>query len=424
MALALSLLAQAASAELTIRITKGVEGALPIAVLPFQGPGGDVPDLGQIIAADLARSGRFRVLETHRMPQSPTSAEEIQFPLWQSSGVESLVMGSVSQTAEGAYEAAFQLYDVLQGNSMIAFSFKAETAQLRRVAHHMADLIYKQLLGEPGAFNTRIAYVQVTNEGEERIHTLVVADADGYDPQVVLRSPYPVMSPAWSPDGEQLAYVSFESQRPQIFIQEVFTGQRRVVASFPGINGAPGFSPDGKRLALTLSQDGDPEIYVLDLDTQALKRLTRNVAIDTEPVWMPDGRRLLFTSDRSGGPQIYEVDVESLGVKRVSFEGNYNARASVSADGQNIAMVHGYQGQYRIAVLNRETRVLRMLSGGRLDESPSFAPNGSMILYATQGPERGVLAAVSVDGGVQQLLELASGDIREPAWSPFSRGGF
>ncbi len=411
-----------ARAELTIEITRGAEGALPIAVVPFgtQGPPPPV-DVAQVIAEDLRRSGRFAPLERGDMIAFPHSGREVSFRDWRLLDVGSLVVGRVLREGTG-YRVQFQLFDVFRGIQLAGYSIPTEAGRLRRTAHQIADIVYETLTGEPGAFATRIAYVTVSRgpDGASR-YVLTVADADGHDPRPVLRSRQPILSPAWSPDGRRLAYVSFEGGRSKVYVQELATGRREAVAAWPGLNSAPAWSPDGRRLALTLSKDGNPEIYVLDLQSRALRRLTRHLAIDTEPAWSPDGRHIVFTSDRGGGPQLYRIPAEGGRAERLTFEGRYNARAAYAPDGRRLALVHRERGRYRIAVLDLEDRTLQLLSDGPLDESPSFAPNGSMILYATQRDGRGTLAAVSVDGRVRQRLSAPEGDTREPAWSPFRR---
>ncbi|RMD78491.1 MAG: Tol-Pal system beta propeller repeat protein TolB [Gammaproteobacteria bacterium] len=419
--LLLALLAGPARAELTIQITRGAEGALPIAVVPFGTAGPPPPvDVAQVIADDLRRSGRFAPLDRRDMISRPHTGGEVRFRDWRLLDVGSLVVGRV--LADGAgYRVQFQLFDVFRGVQLAGYSIPTDARHLRRTAHQIADIVYETLTGEPGAFATRIAYVIVTREGGARRYSLMVADADGHDPQPVLRSRQPILSPAWSPDGRRLAYVSFEGGRSKVYVQELATGRREVVAAYPGLNSAPAWSPDGRRLALTLSKDGNAEIYVLELATRALRRLTHSLAIDTEPAWSPDGRSIVFTSDRGGGPQLYRVPAQGGRPVRLTFEGGYNARAAFSPDGRHLAFVHRAQGRYRIALMDLEEGTLQLLSDGPLDESPSFAPNGSMILYATQRAGRGILAAVSVDGRVRQRLSSPEGDAREPAWSPFRR---
>ena len=415
-----------ARATLTIEITQGLEGALPIAVVPFawRGEAAAPPPhaVGGVVANDLQRSGRFKPLPEAEMLARPSRGEEVDFRDWRALNVDNLVIGEVSPNGPGGYLVKFYLYDVYRGEQITGYSMPTTAGDLRATAHHIADIIYETLTGEPGAFATRIAYVTSVRQGtdKERIE-LRIADADGYSPQTSVSSEDPIMSPAWSPDGRKIAYVSFENAQPSIWVQEVFTGRREKMTSFKGINGAPAWSPDGRYLALTLSKDGNPDIFVMDVARRSLRPLTRHWSIDTEPAWSPDGKTIVFTSDRGGSPQIYRVPVAGGEASRVSFEGKYNARASYSPDGRVLTMVTRVDGQYRIATLELATRDFRVMSTGRLDESPSFAPNGSMIIYATRVGGRGVLAAVSTDGRVQQRLRLQQGDVREPVWSPYQR---
>lgn len=424
----------AAAQELTIEITQGVEGAVPIAVVPFGWQGAGVPpeDLAGIVAADLARSGRFETLSPRQYLDRPSDLSQVEFPNWRAMGADYVAVGQL-RPDPGGYVIQVQLADVFQGSELFSYTFSIGPNQLRRGAHHVSDLIYQQITGEPGAFETRIAYVSALTGAAPPApagtvpvppsitYTLVVADADGYNPQVVLRSPLPVMSPAWSPDANRLAYVSFEGRRSQIVVQDLYSGARRTVSEFPGINGAPAWSPDGRRLAATLSRDGNPEVYIIDLNGGPPRRLTNNTAIDTEPAWSPDGQWIVFTSDRGGSPQLYRVRAEGGSAERLTFDGNYNARASFAPDGRSVALVHRRQGRFHIAVLDLGSRKLQVLSKGGMDESPSFAPNGRMIIYATAQGQRGILAAVSADGRMEQNLVSREGDVRDPAWAPLPR---
>jgi TolB protein len=408
---------------LTIEITQGTEGAIPIAVVPFGWsgmPGGAPENISAIISADLNRSGRFEALPDSDLVAHPTEGSQVQFQNWRMVNVDNLVIGKISQSGQ-QYSVQFQLFDVFRGNQVAGYSFNVGRQELRRVAHHISDLIYEKLTGERGAFNTQIAYVTTSGSPASKTYTLLVADSDGYNPQTILTSKEPLMSPNWSPDASQLAYVSFENKTAQIYVQELSTGTRRKLASFKGINGAPSWSPDGRSLAVTLSRDGNPEIYTMDLKSNALKRITNSAGIDTEPVWTPDGGSIIFTSDRGGSAQLYRVPASGGQARRITFEGNYNAGADVSPDGRKIAMVHGAGGGYRIAVLDLDSGNLRVLTDGRLDESPSFSPNGSMIIYATGSGNREELAAVSVDGRFRQRLSLQAANVREPVWSPFGK---
>lgn len=408
-----------AAAGLTIEITEGAEGALPIAVVPF---GGSSPeDIAAIVASDLKRSGRFKPLPASDMLARPHTKADVDFRDWRALKQESLVVGQVAPSGSG-YQVRFELFDVFRGEQLAGYQFNTTARDLRPTAHHIADLIYEALTGERGAFATRIAYITGLrgSDGKERV-ALQVSDSDGFNPQTIFSSNEPVLSPAWSPDGRRLAYVSFENRKPAIYVQEVYSGQREKIADFPGINGAPAWSPDGRELAITLSKDGNPDIHVMDVASRSLRAITRHPAIDTEPAWSPDGRSLVFTSDRGGAPQIYRVSASGGEPQRVTFEGKYNARASFSSDGKRLTMVTRDGGEFRIGVLDLATKAFRTVSDGNLDESPSFAPNGSMIIYAARAQGRGVLYAVSADGRTRQRLALDVGDVREPVWSPYSK---
>lgn len=419
---ALLLLARDAAAILTIEITQGAEGALPIAVVPF-GWQGATPlppeDVAGVVAADLARSGRFRPLPDKDLLARPTQGSEVRFKDWRVLGTESLVVGRVLDRGAGQVEVQFQLFDVFRGEQIIGYSLPTRAGDLRRTAHQISDLIYQALTGERGAFATRIAYVVAQRAPGRESYLLQVADADGHAPQTILSSNRPIMSPAWSPDANRLAYVSFETGRPEIFIQDLLSGSRRQALGDSRGSSAPAWSPDGSRMALTSSRDGNPEIYVLELGNGQLRRLTDSPGIDTEPAWAPDGRSLVFTSDRGGPPQIYRIGAGGGSAQRMTFEGRYNARASFTPDGKQLVLVNGDDNRYSIGVLETETGLLQLLTDGKLDESPSVSPNGSMIIYAAAGHDRGVLAAVSVDGRVRQRLVLQEGDVRDPAWSPY-----
>ncbi len=409
-------------AELTIEITEGMEAAAPIAVVPFRWSGAKSKpsqNLTQIISGDLSRSGQFKALPEEDMLTKPTKPSQVKFRNWQALGQEFLVIGTVKQSNSNRYKVAFRLFDVYKGSQLTGYQMTVTENDLRRAAHRISDLIFEKITGTKGAFGSHIAYVTSHVEANNnKIYKLQVADADGYNPKTITSSKEPVMSPSWSPDGKRIAYVSFEKKASGIYIQTLANGQREQVSSYPGINGAPAWSPDGNKLALTLSKEGSPDIYILELAGRKLRKLTESYAIDTEPTWSPDGKNIVFTSDRGGKPQLYMKSLQGGSATRVTFDGDYNARGVFSADGRWLAMVNADQGNYRIACMNLSTKKVNVLTSGRLDESPSFAPNGSMILYASREQNRGQLSAVSIDGKMHQNIVVNTGEVREPAWSP------
>ncbi len=414
-----------AAAALTIEITQTVDAGVPVAVVPFGWVGGGAgleQDVAAVVRADLDRSGRFKNLPVRKMVAFPQTGSEIDFDAWRRLNLDHLVVGQIRPLGADRYQIRFQLFDVVRKEQLAGYKMNTTARDLRTTAHRIADIIFEKLTGHRGAFATRVAYItSIKQPGGGREIALNVADADGFNAQTIVSSPEPLMSPSWSPDGQRLAYVSFEGGKPGIYVQDIYSGKRQQVASFPGINGAPAWSPDGRRLALTLSKDGDPDIYVLDLQTGQLRQLTDHYAIDTEPAWSPDGRWIAFTSDRGGGPQIYRIPSAGGEPERLSFKGGYNARPSFSPRGDAITMVSRVGKQFRIGLLNLRTKAIRILTEGALDESPSFAPNGSMIIYATKVNGKGELAAVSVDGRIRQRLAMQVGDVREPIWSPYSK---
>jgi len=409
---------------LIIEITGGTEAALPIAIVPFGSEGFSAPeDISAVIQNDLSRSGRFAPLPKADLISEPHEKSEINFKDWRLLRSEGLLVGKVSSLDGETYQVQFQLFDVYKGQQLVGKRYQVPASGLRRLAHQIADQVYQALTGEIGVFSTRLAFVSVANNanGSKR-YTLQVSDSDGANPRTVLQSKQPILSPSWASDGERLAYVSFENGKAEVFVQEMRSGRRNSIAAFKGLNSAPAWSPDGKRIALTLSKAGNPEIYVLELASGKLSRVTHNSqAIDTEAVWMPNSRELLFTSDRGGRPQIYKVSVDGGRAKRLTFEGRYNASPDISPDGRTLAMVHGLNGKFYIAVQDLDSGAVLVLTETGRDESPSFAPNGRMILYATEKKGHGELAAVSVDGRIHQRLGESDRDVREPAWSPIRK---
>ncbi len=412
-----------AKAELTIVIDKGTDNPTPIAVVPFAVQGGArLPeDVASIVRADLQRSGQFDAMAPRDMLAFPSTEREIYYRDWRMLGSEYLVIGKLSAVT-GGWELNFELYDVVGQRRVLPLqSVSGTAAQLRDMAHFAADKIYQAITGIRGAFSTKIVYVEalLSELPGQSQYRLMLADADGAREKVLLTSKQPLLSPSWSPDGKRVAYVSFETSRPAVFVQEIATAKREQVTNFKGLNGAPAWSPDGTKLAVVLSKDGNPEIYVLDLATKQLTRVTRHFAIDTEPNWTADGKGIIFTSNRGGQPQIYQVTLASGRVERLTFEGNYNARGRISPDGKTLVMVHRETDVFQIATQDLKTGNMRLLTETQLDESPSIAPNGAMLIYATKAGNKGILAAVSMDAGVKFRLPSKRGDVREPAWSPY-----
>lgn len=409
-------------ADLEITISGGETTAQPIAIAPFAAPASVNFDMARIIDADLARTGSFRTLPRADMLETPTRPELVNFKNWRQVGMDMLVLGQMRKNADDKVSTRFFLLDAVRGQQLMAYDMPpASPDQLRAVAHQIADLIYEKLTGVPGAFSTKIAYVSATGTGDARKYQLNVADADGDSPHVVAVSREPLMSPCWSPNRRQLAYVGFERGRSTIYVHTLSTGQVRKLVSERGINGSPAWSPDGRFMALTLSFESNPDIYVVNVETGARRRLTDHYGIDTEAAWSPDGKSLVFTSDRGGQPQIYQVPVSGGEPKRLTFEGKQNLRASYSPDGKSIVMVNCQNSRYRIATMELASGNLKVLTDGPLDESPSYSPNGVVIIYAAQAARGGAeLGTVSIDGRVKQRFRQ-SGDVREPAWSPLAR---
>jgi TolB protein len=405
-------MAMRAHAQMTIEIVGGATNRVPLAILPFTGAPLGVLDPAAVVAANLGRSGHFNLIGD-RGEVSPPDPGQVSLATWKGRGADAVLSGQLRTLADGRLEVRFWLLDTLRQQPLLALAYTTTPGGLRAVAHRISDAVHEKLLGEPGSYSGRIAYILKRGGRYE----LQVADADSENPLTILASPEPIISPAWSPDGKRLAYVSFEDRKPVVYVQNLADGSRRAVSRFRGSNSAPAWSPDGRKLAVTLSRDATAQIYLLDLETGETVRFTRGGSIDTEARFSPDGRWLYFTSDRGGTPQIYRAPVDGGEASRVTFEGSYNVSPALSPDGSRMAFVHRRDGRFHIAVMDLATRQMRVLTDTAADESPSFAPNGRMILYATLINGRGVLATVSIDGRIRQRLSQ-SGDLREPAWAP------
>jgi TolB protein len=406
-----------AHAQLSIEIVGGAGAQIPIAIVPFGNEGTWPLGISGVVGADLQRSGMFRLVNSDGVVPRPVRAEEVQAPLWRSRSADAVVVGSMTPMADGKVDVRFALVDVVKQSTLVAMSFVVTQQQFRVTAHKIADIIYEKLTGDRGVFSTRIAYI--TRQGTR--YQLLVADADGNDPQTVVSSSEPLLSPRWSPDGTRLAYVSLENRKPVVYVQSLETGARRAVANFRGSNSSPAWSPDGRRLAVTLTKDGGSQVYLMNADGGNPTRVLTSSGIDTEAMFTPDGQSLVFTSDRGGTPQIYRANLLSGQVERLTFDGSYNVSPRPLPDGKGMVFVRRDGGRFQVATLDYATRQVQVLTAGPGDESPSVAPNGKMVIYASEGGGRGILAAVSIDGRVKQRLVAPAVDVREPAWGPFPR---
>jgi TolB protein len=410
------LVSVSAGAQLSIEITGAGAQRIPIAIAPFPGEAALGAGVSAVVRADLERSGLFRVLELPALSPAPTEASFVNHAEWRARLADALVLGSVSPRADGRFEVRFRLFDTVKQVPLGGIAYTLSREQARATAHRVADYVYEKLTGEKGIFSTRIAYVVKRGTRFE----LQIADADGSGAETALASLEPIISPAWSPDGRRLAYVSFEAKKPVVYVHSLLDGKRHAVAHFRGSNSAPAWSPDGRTLAVVLSVEGGSQIYAISADGSGpRRRLTSSSAIDTEPRYSPDGQWIYFTSDRGGSPQVYRMSAAGGEPQRVTFEGSYNVSPRLSPDGKTLAYVSRNAGRFQVALLDLANRQVQIITDSEHDESPSFAPNGRMILLATVIGGRGVLSAVSVDGRVRQRLPFAGGDVREPAWGPF-----
>ncbi len=414
--------ASAARAELLIRITEGANAAIPVAVVPFAEsgvmPAGD--KVSNIVQADLTMSGEFQLLAPEKMLSLPSKRSEVYFRDWRLLGQRYVLVGELTRSGQRV-EARYELFDVNREQRILGETAGASASNIRSLAHHISDRVYETITGEPGVFSTKLAYITLTTSGNESVYRLQVSDIDGQRSKIRLESREPILSPAWSPDGKKLAYVSFETGKPVIFIHELATGKRTKAADFPGLNSAPAWSPDGQSLLMTLSRDGNAEIYQMNLASGKTTKLTNHWAIDTEAAWDHAGRGIFFTSDRSGGPQIYYMERPGAEPRRLTFGSRYNARARPDSKGEYVYYIHQRQNTFHIARRNLKTDEESIITRTGSDESPSVSPNGRMLIYSTQQDGKGVLTVVSADGGAAYSLPASEGEVREPAWGPISR---
>ena len=413
---ALMLLQAPANAELTIEITGAGASRIPLSIADFGGEPAASRALTSVVRSDLERSGLFKMIDAGSAAMTETSSPA--YADLKNRGADALSAGSISPSGDGRQEARFRLYDVNKQTSLGGAAFITSTPMLRAAGHRIADVIYEKLIGEPGVFATRIAYVV---KGSANRYELHIADADGQNAQAALKSKEPIISPTWSPDGRQLAYVSFENKKPVIYVHSLATGQRAVVANFKGSNSAPAWSPDGRKLAVVLSKEGGSQIFLVNANGSGVQRLTTTSSINTEPHFSSDGQSIYFTSDRGGSPQIYRTSLSGGDVQRITFDGSYNVSPRISPDGKSMAFISRRESGFRLAIMDLASKQVQILTDSNKDESPSFAPNGRMILIATEIGGRGVLSAISIDGRIKQRLSIQAGDVREPAWGPFTK---
>lgn len=399
-------------AAMTIEIVGGAASRIPIAIAPFQASGDKGVDPAEVVLSDLISSGYFKKVDVAGLGK-PGEGQAVRHADWRARSADALLIGQVTPMADGRLDIRFRLFDVVREKQLAGLSYVAPANLTRTVGHKIADIVHEKLLGEPGSFSGRLAYILKKNGRYE----LQVSDVDGHNAFTVANSPEPIISPAWSPDGGKLAYVSFEQKKPVIYVQNLADGKRRALANFRGSNSAPAWSPDGSKLAIVLSKDETSQIYLIDTQGGGLKRISRGGALETEPLFSPDGKWLYFTSDRGGSPQIYKMPVAGGEASRLTFGGSYNVSPAISPDGSKLAYVHREGSYFQVAVMDLATAQTQVLTDTQHDESPSFAPNGRTILYATRVNGRGVLATVSVDGRTRQRLSQ-TGDLREPSWAP------